>query len=111
MYLFPKRDLDSRLGNWYSLSRAFSTACDAISLALGKLHRPDNRFALFIAPGSLHGLSLCKLGAKKWKSLQRWTYLAAALSAVHAVAYQQIESCISRFHWTLNAAFALFLTA
>ena len=36
-------------------------------------------------------LSLRRLGTKKWKSLQRWTYIAAALTILHAVAYQHIE--------------------
>ena len=36
-------------------------------------------------------LSLRRLGTKKWKSLQRWTYAAAGLAFLHAVAYQQIE--------------------
>lgn len=36
-------------------------------------------------------LSLRRLGTRRWKSLQRWTYVAVALTVVHGVAYQQIE--------------------
>jgi len=36
-------------------------------------------------------LMLRRLGSRKWKSLQRWTYAAAALTVGHAVAYQLIE--------------------
>jgi methionine sulfoxide reductase heme-binding subunit len=36
-------------------------------------------------------LSLRRLGTRKWKSLQRWTYLAVGLTLMHAVAYQRIE--------------------
>jgi len=36
-------------------------------------------------------LSLRRLGTRRWKSLQRWTYVAAALTGLHAVAYQQVE--------------------
>ncbi|HEU5233924.1 MAG TPA: hypothetical protein VFU50_13760 [Terriglobales bacterium] len=36
-------------------------------------------------------LSLRRLGTRNWKSLQRWTYAAVALTVAHAVAYQRIE--------------------
>jgi sulfoxide reductase heme-binding subunit YedZ len=36
-------------------------------------------------------LSVRKLGTRKWKSLQRWTYVAVILTFLHAVAYQSIE--------------------
>jgi len=36
-------------------------------------------------------LSLRRLGTQRWKSLQRWTYAAAALTFIHGVAYQHIE--------------------
>lgn len=36
-------------------------------------------------------LSLRRLGTRKWKSLQRWTYAAVVLTVVHGVAYQQVE--------------------
>jgi sulfoxide reductase heme-binding subunit YedZ len=36
-------------------------------------------------------LSLRRLGTRKWKSLQRWTYVAVVLTLLHAVAYQHIE--------------------
>jgi methionine sulfoxide reductase heme-binding subunit len=36
-------------------------------------------------------LSLRKLGIARWKFLQRWTYLAAALTVLHAMAYQMVE--------------------
>ena len=36
-------------------------------------------------------LSLRRLGARRWKSLQRWTYAGALLTFLHAVAYQRIE--------------------
>jgi methionine sulfoxide reductase heme-binding subunit len=36
-------------------------------------------------------VSLRRLGTQRWKSLQRWTYAAVALTFIHAVAYQHIE--------------------
>ena len=36
-------------------------------------------------------VSLRKLGTRTWKSLQRWTYLAAALSILHGIVFQLIE--------------------
>jgi methionine sulfoxide reductase heme-binding subunit len=36
-------------------------------------------------------LSLRRLGTRKWKSLQRWTYATVVLTVAHGVAYQQIE--------------------
>ena len=36
-------------------------------------------------------LSLRQLGTARWKSIQRWTYLAAALTVGHAIAYQKVE--------------------
>lgn len=36
-------------------------------------------------------LSLRRLGTRRWKSLQRWTYAAIVLTVLHGVAYQQIE--------------------
>jgi methionine sulfoxide reductase heme-binding subunit len=35
--------------------------------------------------------SLRRLGTKTWKSLQRWTYMAVALTLIHAIAYQFVE--------------------
>ena len=34
---------------------------------------------------------LRRLGSRKWKSVQRWTYIVAGLTFVHAAAYQSIE--------------------
>lgn len=36
-------------------------------------------------------VSLRQFGTHRWKSLQRWTYVAAALTIAHGVAYQLIE--------------------
>lgn len=46
-------------------------------------------FAMLLALSN--DLSLRRLGAKTWKSLQRWTYVAMALTLMHAVAYQFVE--------------------
>lgn len=35
--------------------------------------------------------SLRRLGTKSWKSLQRWTYIAAGLTVAHGVLFQLIE--------------------
>jgi sulfoxide reductase heme-binding subunit YedZ len=37
-------------------------------------------------------LSLRTLGTKKWKSLQRWIYLAFGLTVAHGIAYQVVEN-------------------
>ena len=36
-------------------------------------------------------LALRRLGTRKWKSLQRWTYAAVVLMIIHGIAYQHIE--------------------
>ena len=36
-------------------------------------------------------LSLRALKTKRWKSLQRWTYVAFVLTAAHGIVYQLIE--------------------
>src|SRR6266571_5235785 len=38
-----------------------------------------------------NNLSLRALKTNRWKSLQRWTYVAFVLTAVHGIAYQLIE--------------------
>lgn len=44
-------------------------------------------------------LSLRALKTNRWKSLQRWTYVAVALTAAHGIAYQLIEK--RRVPWVL----------
>jgi sulfoxide reductase heme-binding subunit YedZ len=54
-------------------------------------------------------LSLRRLGTRKWKSLQRWTYLAVGLTLMHAVAYQRIERRQVRYEsviWGITAIVA-----
>jgi len=41
--------------------------------------------------GISNDLSLRRLGTRTWKSLQRWTYVAMALTLMHAVAYQFVD--------------------
>jgi sulfoxide reductase heme-binding subunit YedZ len=48
--------------------------------------------------------SLRSLGARAWKSLQRWTYAAVALTAAHAIAYQHIEQRKVSYEVLLGAA-------
>jgi sulfoxide reductase heme-binding subunit YedZ len=36
-------------------------------------------------------LSLRRLGTRRWKSLQRWTYGAVIITVFHAIAYQHVE--------------------
>ncbi len=42
-------------------------------------------------------ISLRRLKAERWKSLQRWVYVAVGLTAAHAIAYQQIEKRVPPF--------------
>jgi hypothetical protein len=51
--------------------------------------------------------SLRKLGAQRWKSLQRWAYAGIVLTAAHAIAYQQIEKRISPFQVLLYIVFGM----
>src|SRR5229473_8623406 len=44
-------------------------------------------------------VSLRALGIRRWKSLQRWTYAALALTAAHGIAYQLVEK--RRLPWVL----------
>jgi sulfoxide reductase heme-binding subunit YedZ len=48
-------------------------------------------FLLLLLLAISNDLSLRRLGTRKWKSLQRWTYLAGVLTLMHAVASQRIE--------------------
>jgi sulfoxide reductase heme-binding subunit YedZ len=36
-------------------------------------------------------VSLRGLGTRRWKQLQRWAYLAAALTVAHGVLFQMVE--------------------
>ena len=51
-------------------------------------------------------LSLRRLGTRTWKSLQRWTYMAVALTLIHAVAYQLIEKRQAAYKALLGATIA-----
>jgi methionine sulfoxide reductase heme-binding subunit len=56
-------------------------------------------------------LSLRRLGTQKWKSLQRWTYLAVALTILHAVVYQHIEKRQLTYEallWAITGTVAAF---
>lgn len=64
-------------------------------------------FALLLALSN--DVSLRKLGAARWKSLQRWAYAAAVLTAAHAIAYQQIEKRIAPFEVALYGVLAVIL--
>ena len=59
-------------------------------------------------------LSLHRLGARTWKSLQRWTYAAMALTLMHAVAYQFVEKRQMPYDallWAISAATAVLQVA
>ncbi|HWC19534.1 MAG TPA: ferric reductase-like transmembrane domain-containing protein [Terriglobales bacterium] len=54
-------------------------------------------------------LSLRRLGTRKWKSLQRWTYAAVVLTIAHAVAYQHVEKRHATYEtvlWVVTATLA-----
>lgn len=51
--------------------------------------------------------ALRRLGTARWKRIQRWSYAAFALVAVHGFIYQVLE----RRSWPWIVAFALVLTA
>jgi sulfoxide reductase heme-binding subunit YedZ len=58
--------------------------------------------------------SLRRLGTRTWKSLQRWTYGAMALTVMHAVAYQFVEKRQAAYDallWATIAATAMFQVA
>jgi DMSO/TMAO reductase YedYZ heme-binding membrane subunit len=52
-------------------------------------------------------LSLHTLKARRWKSLQRWTYIAFLLTGAHSIAYQLIEK--RHVPWVL--VFSAIMTA
>jgi len=64
-------------------------------------------FALLLALSN--DFSLRKLGAVRWKSLQRWAYASVVLTAAHAIAYQQIEKRIPAFRVFLYITLGLVL--
>lgn len=53
-------------------------------------------------------LSLRKLGTKRWKSIQRWSYVAAGLTIVHGFTYQFVEK--RRIDWVVVLVVLLCLT-
>ena len=59
-------------------------------------------------------LALRKLGSVKWKSIQRWTYVAIVLTVAHAVAFQGVEKRTLVFQvviWITTACLALLQLA
>ena len=54
-------------------------------------------------------LSLRRLGAARWKQLQRWNYAAFALIAIHAFAYQGVETQKAPYVATAIACVAVAL--
>jgi methionine sulfoxide reductase heme-binding subunit len=59
-------------------------------------------------------LSLRRLGMRTWKWLQRWTYVAMALTLMHAVAYQFVEKRQAAYDallWATIAAIAVLQVA
>jgi len=61
-----------------------------------------------------NNLSLRRLGTRRWKSLQRWTYGAVILAILHAIAYQHIEQRRGAYEVLLGGitvAIAAFLLA
>jgi sulfoxide reductase heme-binding subunit YedZ len=58
-------------------------------------------------------VSLRRLGTRRWKSLQRWTYGAVVLTVLHAVAYQHVEKRILLYEallWGTTGIIAVFQT-
>jgi sulfoxide reductase heme-binding subunit YedZ len=53
--------------------------------------------------------SLRRLGGKRWKSLQRWTYAAAALTVAHALAYEHVEERVFPLRLVLYASLGTIL--
>jgi len=54
-------------------------------------------------------LFLRKLGARKWKQLQRWNYICFALTAAHAIGYQSMEKQKEPFVLTAVACIVITL--
>jgi sulfoxide reductase heme-binding subunit YedZ len=54
-------------------------------------------------------LSLRTLGTRVWKSLQRWTYLAVALTVLHGILFQLIEK--RQIAWVLIFAVLMLIVA
>jgi methionine sulfoxide reductase heme-binding subunit len=56
-------------------------------------------------------LFLGRLGAQKWKQLQRWSYVSFALTAAHAIGYQTMEKQKEPFVLTAVACIVITLCA
>jgi methionine sulfoxide reductase heme-binding subunit len=52
-------------------------------------------------------ISLRELGVERWKSLQRWAYVAFVFTAAHSIAYQQIETRRAPFQVVLYVLFVI----
>ena len=59
--------------------------------------------------GISNDLSLRILKARRWKSMQRWTYIAFLLTGAHGIAYQLIEK--RHIPWVLVLAAVLIAVA
>lgn len=59
-------------------------------------------------------VSLRKLGLRRWKSVQRWVYVAFALTVAHGVAFQLVEKRPASwlaFYWAVIACAVVLQTA
>ena len=54
-------------------------------------------------------LSLRSLGTRRWKSLQRWTYIAAILAVAHGVLFQLVEK--RHISWVVVFALIIAITS
>ncbi|MGE5082666.1 MAG: hypothetical protein ACM3ND_07140 [Acidobacteriota bacterium] len=66
-------------------------------------------FLLFMLLTISNDVSLRWLGTRRWKFLQRWTYAALVLTAVHGIAYQLVEK--RQLAWVLVFAALLIAVA
>jgi sulfoxide reductase heme-binding subunit YedZ len=57
---------------------------------------------LILLLATSNDLSLRRLGARKWKQLQRWNYAVFALVAVHSFAFQGVET--QKVQWVVTVA-------
>lgn len=55
-----------------------------------------------------NNLSLRSLGTRRWKSLQRWTYIAALLAVIHGILFQLVEK--RHLSWIVVFAFIITFT-
>ena len=100
---------------WRSFLRTAPTLADPLPLKLNRIGQANYvglaQLSIIVLLLLLsNNWTLRKLGTKRWKNLQRLTYVAMAFILLHAFVYHRIEARLWSFRWPVYALFlAVFI--